>query len=313
MPKKTLDNLLEPVTLAITELSNKLSLTVHFAPDGIDSVTFTTSNISRPGLFLAGFHNYFAFDRIQLIGEQESAYLKTLTAHDKEAALNSLLKREIPCVILSSGLKPSKELLAAAKKYSRIVLGSDARSTSLLSQLSLFLTEALAPVTRQHGVLADIYGVGVLVIGKSGVGKSETVLELLKNGHRLVADDSVYIKRIGNRLVGSSPESIRHLMEVRGIGLINVSLMYGAGAVLDEQQIDLIIALEEFDKVKDYNRLGDMEETFNILELPVPMNTIPVKTGRNVAVILEVAARNYRLKESGHDALALVKSRLGIG
>jgi len=287
----------------IAEFSKRLSLFSHYLPKGKKTIHIATSNISRPGLFLAGFYDYFAFDRVQVIGEQETAFLNTLTVDKRAAVLDKLFAKDIPCVILSSGLKPSKEMLEAAKKHDRVLLGSSSRSTIVFNELSVFFAHVLAPTTRCHGVLVDIYGVGVLIMGKSGVGKSETVLELLQRTHRLVADDAVDIKKIGTRLVGTSPESIRHFLEVRGIGVIDISLMYGAGAVVDEKEIDLVVKLEEWNPKTEYERLGAADEHYNILDIDVPMLTVPVKTGRNLAVILEVATRNYRLKTQGHNAL----------
>jgi len=302
----------ETKDVLIKDFCQKLNLSVLYQPQGSTHIHLSTCNISRPGLFLAGFYNHFAQDRVQVIGQQETEYLKTLTKQEREKAREEFFKQEFPCVILSSGLVPDKEALAIAKKHGRLLLGSKARSTILLSDLSLYLNETLAPSTRCHGVLADIYGIGVLIIGKSGVGKSETVLELLQRMHRLVADDAVDIKCVANRLIGSSPESIRHFTEVRGLGLIDISLMYGASAFVDEKQIDLVINLEEWDASKEYDRLGSYTATHKILDVELPMHTIPVKTGRNLAVILEVAARNYRLKAMGHDAFTELKNRLGM-
>jgi len=307
-----MDIQLEEKSVAIVDFCKSLSLSVHYAKKDATHIHFNTCNISRPGLFLSGFADYFASDRVQVIGEQETAYLNTLEIDERTKRINELFKREFPCVILSSGLKPSKEILAAAKKYERIVLGSTTRSTTVLSELSLFLTETLAPTVRVHGVLCDIYGVGVLIMGKSGVGKSETMLELLQRNHRLVADDAVDIKKIGTHLVGSSPDVIRHFLEVRGLGIIDISLLYGAGAFVDEKQIDLCVFLEEWDKNKDYDRLSSSEQTHSILDVKLPQHTIPVKTGRNLAVILEVAARNYRLKGMGFDAFEELKKRLKL-
>ena len=302
----------EEKQIAIADFCISLSLSVHYAPKGATHMLISTCNISRPGLFLAGFTDYFAQDRVQVIGEQETAYLTTLTPEKRYKRIGELFKRGFPCVILSSGLKPGDEMLSAAKKHGRVVLGSSARSTTVFSELSLFLTEALAPTVRIHGVLCDIYGVGVLIMGKSGVGKSETVLELLQRNHRLVADDAVDIKKIGTHLVGSSPDTIRHFLEVRGLGIIDISLLYGAGAFVDEKQVDLCVMLEEWDSKKDYDRLGEKSETYSILDIKLPQHTIPVKTGRNLAVILEVAARNYRLRGMGFDAFEELKKRLGM-
>ena len=302
----------EAKDISISEFCAKLKLSVHYAPKDLTHLHFTTCNISRPGLFLAGFTDYFAEDRVQVIGEQETAYLNTLTTAKRRARIMELFLYDFPCIIFSSGLEPDKEVISAAKRGERVVLGSTSRSTTVLSELSLFLTDALAPIIRCHGVLVDVYGVGMLITGKSGVGKSETVLELIQRNHRLVADDAVNIKRIGTRLVGSSPETIKHFLEVRGLGIIDISLMYGAGAFVDEKDVDLCINLEDWNPNKDYDRLGAAGETHSILDVKLPQHTIPVKTGRNLAVILEVAARNYRLKSMGFDAFEELKKRIGM-
>ena len=306
-----IQNLSETIVITIDEFCKKLSLVPIFTGTRTH-LHIHTSNISRPGLFLSGFHKYFACDRVQVIGEQETAYLNTLSVDKKSIALDALLAKDLPCVILSSGIEPCKSLLDSAKKHNRIVLTSNARSTVLFSELNLYLSELLAPCTRMHGVLLDVYGMGVLITGASGVGKSETTLELLGRNHQLVADDAVNIKRIGNRLVGTSPASIRHFMEVRGLGVIDISLMYGASSIVDSKDIDIVINLEDFDSTKEYDRLGAAIEYQTILEKQVPKQTIPVKSGRNVAVVIEVAVRNFRLKSTGHDALQDLMSRVGL-
>ena len=270
----------------------------------------STFNINRPGLQLAGYYEHFSAERVQIIGEMETAYLKTLPIEKRLAAVEMLFKYEFPCLVISTVLEPAEEIMQCAVKYDRVVLRSKLRSTMIMNELSIFLNELLAPNETIHGVLMDIYGVGTLLVGKSSIGKSETALELIQRNHRLVADDAVSIKRVSDRLIGSSPSIIRYFMEVRGIGIIDVKQMYGTGAVKLTKTIDMVVKLETWDEEKEYDRMGDVRETYTILDVELPMYTIPVKPGRNLAAILEVAARNHRLKDMGYDTLAELDSRI---
>lgn len=270
----------------------------------------STFNVNRPGLQFAGYYEHFSAERIQVIGEMETAYLKTLSPDTRMHVVEELFKHEFPCLVISTVLDPAPELMVCAEKYDRVVLRSTLRSTMLMNELSIFLNELLAPTETIHGVLMDLYGVGVLMVGKSSVGKSETALELIQRNHRLVADDAVSIKRISDRLVGTSPSIIRYFMEVRGIGIIDVRQMYGAGSVKLTKVIDIVVKLETWDEEKEYDRLGNVREYYTILDTKLPMYTIPVKPGRNLAVIMEVAARNHRLKDMGYDTLAELDNRM---
>lgn len=297
------------VDLNIDQLCAHMGLELIYKGEN-ENIHISTFNINRPGLQLAGYYQHFGVERVQVIGEQEMSYLNTLMPSGTYKALDRLFASNFPCVVISSGLKASDTMLELAKKYNRVILGSSLRTTMIMNELSIFLNEVLAPKETTHGVLMDLYGVGVLILGKSSVGKSETALELIQRSHRLVADDAVTIKRVSDRLVGSSPPIIRYFMEVRGIGIIDVKSMYGSGSVKNAIEIDLVIMLEEWDSKKEYNRLGNVVETHTILDVEVPMHTIPVKPGRNLAVILEVAARNLRLKSMGYDTLAELDSRM---
>ncbi len=275
-----------------------------------ETIHFSTFNINRPGLQLAGYYEHFGYERVQVVGEQEMSYLKKMKPEDRLKACETFLKYEIPCLVISTVLEPIPELMAAAEKYDRVVLRSSLRTTMIMNELSILLNELLAPTQTIHGVLMDLYGVGVLIIGNSSVGKSETALELIQRNHRLVADDAVTIKRVNDRLIGAAPSVIRCFMEVRGIGIIDIRAMYGAGAVKLTKMIDMVIKLEEWDPEKEYDRFGNVKEVHNIFDVELPMHTIPVKPGRNLAVILEVAARNYRLKSMGYDTLAELDNRI---
>ncbi|MDR2202169.1 MAG: HPr(Ser) kinase/phosphatase [Clostridiales bacterium] len=294
----------------IDEFCARLGLEALHA-GGKESIHFSTFNINRPGLQFAGFFEHFSAERVQVVGEQEMAYLKTLSDEARMNACEALFKHDFPCLVVSTVLEPVRELMLCAEKYNRVVLRSKLRTTMIMNELSIFLNELLAPTQTIHGVLMDLYGVGILIIGNSSIGKSETALELIQRNHRLIADDAVVIKRISDRLVGASPPVIRYFMEVRGIGIIDIRSMYGAGAVKLTKVIDMVVRLEEWDVTKEYDRLGNVKEAYNIFDVELPMHTVPVKPGRNLAVILEVAARNYRLKSMGYDTLTELEHRLG--
>jgi len=294
--------------ISIAEFCEHLGLSIIHGGSS-ETMHISTFNINRPGLQFAGFFEHFSSHRIQVIGEQEMAYLKKLKPSAREKAVEEFFRRDFPCVVFSSGIIPTGDILVHAEQYGRVVLSSPLRSTMIINELSIFLNELLAPKITIHAGLMDLYGVGVLIIGKSSVGKSETALELLQRMHRFVADDAVCIKRVSDRLVGASPPLIRYMMEVRGIGIIDVRSMYGAGSVRHSKEIDLVINLEAWDECKHCERAEDEGETYSILDVELPMHTIPVKPGRNLAVILEVAARNYRLKFMGYDAVTELDER----
>lgn len=275
-----------------------------------DTIHFSTFNINRPGLLLADYYEHFGYERVQILGEQETAYLKSMDAERRMRACTRLLSFDIPCLVICADLTPCDELMECARKFNRVVLSSHQRTTMFMNELSIYLNKLLAPTQTLHGVLMDLYGVGVLIIGKSSIGKSETALELIQRGHRLVADDAVCVKRVSDRLVGAAPAVIRYFMELRGVGIVDVRQMYGAGAIKLTTTIDMVVKLETWDEEKEYDRLGNVKESYNILEVELPMHTVPVKPGRNLAVIMEAAARNYRLKSLGFDTLAELDARM---
>ncbi|WP_379970455.1 HPr(Ser) kinase/phosphatase [Ectobacillus sp. sgz5001026] len=270
-----------------------------------------TSDLSRPGIEMAGFFTYYPSDRVQLLGKTEITFFNTLTAEQKKERMEALCTDETPCIIVTRGQEVPPELLLASQESNVPLLCSTQKTTRLASRLTNYLESKLAPTTAVHGVLVDIYGVGVMIMGSSGVGKSETALELVKRGHRLVADDSVEIRQEDeDTLVGSSPELIEHLLEIRGLGIINVMTLFGAGAVRNHKRISLAIHLELWDQNKNYDRLGLDEEKMKIIDTEITKITLPVRPGRNLAVIIEVAAMNFRLKRMGVNAAQQFSERL---
>ncbi|WLR50528.1 HPr(Ser) kinase/phosphatase [Bacillus tianshenii] len=271
----------------------------------------TTSDISRPGLEMAGYFTYYPAERLQLLGKTELSFFSRLNSSERKDRMDRLCTDITPGVFISRELDIPAELIEASKENDVPIMRSPYKTTRLSSMLTNYLESKLAPSTAIHGVLVDIYGVGVLITGKSGVGKSETALELVKRGHRLVADDCVEIRQEDQHtLTGNAPELIQHLLEIRGVGIINVMTLFGAGAIRNYKKISLVINLELWDHTKQYDRLGLEEEMMTIIDTNVPKLTIPVRPGRNLAVIIEVAAMNFRLKRMGVNAAEQFSNRL---
>ena len=280
-------------------------------PSPVESWDIRTPDLNRPGMQFCGFYEYFAFERPQVIGKVEMAYLEKLTSEKRTEVLETYFSFPIPCVIICRGLTPPKELTEIAEKKKVPLYRSLMVTTKFSASAINYLNRRLAPHITRHGVLLDVYGVGVLLSGKSGVGKSEAALELIKRGHQLVADDVVDICRIADdRLIGSCPEKVRHFMEIRGIGVIDIKAMYGIGAVSLSKTIDLMIELEVWDECKTYDRIGYDEHYIEIMGVKVPQLIMPIKPGRNLAIIVEVAARNHSLKRSGYNAARELMSEL---
>lgn len=295
--------------VSIDEFARRMELDIIYRGDN-EKIHFSTFNISRPGLQLAGYYKHFSAERVQVLGEMETAYLAQMAHGARRTACETLMQHPVPCIIITATQPPCGELLSAVKKYNRVLFGSKLRTTMFVNNLSLYLNELLAPSQTIHGVLMDIYGVGVLMIGESGIGKSETALSLIERGHMLVADDAVTITRVGDKLNGTSPDVIRYFMEVRGIGIIDVKAMYGAGAVQTEKTIDMVVRLEAWNDKAQYDRMGGEDEYYTVLGVKKPLSVIPVKPGRNLAVILEAAARTHRLNDLGFRASDELNERL---
>lgn len=289
-------------SVMLDKFASELNLEILYTGRGV--ITLSSMSVERPGLQLAGdFYTYFDPRRIIVLGLAEYEYLRTFSTEIRMQKLSKLFAfKELPCLILSRDLPVLPELLDAAKAVACPIFRSSKITTDLTSDLHIYLNRLLAPSTSEHGVLMEVFGVGILLTGKSGVGKSETAMELIKRGHRLIADDNVIIKEIANELYGTAPDIIRYFMELRGIGIINVKSMYGSGSVLDEKNIQLVIQLENWQQGKEYDRIGDEMSTTSYLGIKIPKLTIPVSPGRNLAIIIEIAARNYRLKSMGYDA-----------
>lgn len=300
-------------TVPLKKIIKEFSLETIYMPPSKEDMLIESADINRPGLNLTGFYEYFDNKRIQIMGLGEHAYLRELSDGQREARTNNLFELGFPCIVFARGLEIFPEVMRAAERYEIIVLRTQDATSSFMSGLIAFLNVELAPRITRHGVLIEIYGEGVLILGDSGVGKSEAAIELVKRGHRLVADDAVEIRRVSKvSLVGSSPENIRHFLELRGIGIINARRLFGMGSVKMTEKINMVVKLELWDPDKIYDRMGMEDEYTTILGIQVPSHTIPVKPGRNLAIILEVAAMNNRQKKMGYNAAQELMQNLGM-
>jgi HPr kinase/phosphorylase len=296
--------------LRVHKLVNRMNLDVVAGEAGLNRV-IQVADLHRPGMEIAGYFDYYPAERVQILGKTELTFFQTLSDEQKQERIARMISDVTPCFVISRGQDIPEELLTKAEEASVPVLRSPLTTTILASRLTNFLENELAPTTTIHGVLVDVYGVGVLITGSSGIGKSETALELVKRGHRLVADDAVEIRQTAdNQLYGSAPDLIKHLLEIRGIGIINVMTLFGAGAVRNVKKISIVMALENWQQDKQYDRIGLDEEKTQIIDTEIPLLTIPVRPGRNLAVIIEVAAMNYRLKGMGYNAAQQFTSKL---
>ena len=299
------------MTVTVKMLVDKLKLKVVYGNEELLAKAITTADISRPGLEMTGYFDYYSPERLQLVGMKEWSYLKTMTANNRYSVFANIFREETPAVVVARGLEIPEEMLQAAKENGVAVLQGRNSTSSLSGDMSWYLNSQLAERTSVHGVLVDIYGMGVLIQGDSGIGKSETALELVKRGHRLVADDrvDVYAKDEGT-LWGEPAEILLHLLEIRGVGIIDVMSLYGASAVRNSSQVQLCIYLENFENDEVFDRLGNSNEEIELQGVKIPRIRIPVKTGRNVSVVIEAAAMNYRAKQMGYDATKTFKDRL---
>lgn len=299
------------MAVSVQDLLDKIHFHVIYSTETALQKEITTSEIMRPGLEMAGYFDYFTPERIQLFGMKEWSYMMTVVGDNRYDLLKKVMAKETPVVIVARNLEIPSEMVAAAKKSDIVLLQSREATSRLNSVLTSFLDERLAERTTVHGVLMDIFGVGVLIQGASGIGKSETGLELVKRGHRLVADDRVDVfQRDAFTLSGEPAEILRNMIEIRGVGIIDVMSLFGAGAVKDSTDIDMAIYLEYYDKEKAFDRLGNAPTIVEFSNVEVPQTRIPVKTGRNVSVIVEAAVMNFRAKQMGFDATKTFEDRL---
>lgn len=300
-------------SVPLAKVIKEAMLEIIHAPQDPETVMVTSSEVNRPGLALAGYFDYFSGDRIQIIGKSESGFIEDLPEEVRNARLEELVSHKPPAIILTRSLPVPPELLALCEKHQVTLLRSADSTSGLLAVLIAFLNVELAPRITRHGVLIEVYGEGILLVGDSGVGKSETAIELVKRGHRLIADDAVEIRRVSAKtLVGSAPDNIRHFIELRGIGIVNARRIFGMGAVKVTEKIDLVIQMEPWDNEKVYDRMGLESETMDLLGIKLPQLTIPVKPGRNLAIIIEVAAMNNRQKKMGYNAAQELMRNLGM-
>lgn len=300
---------MQEFSVELGKIIEEFKLESVYVPD--EKVLVKKADVNRPGLQIAGFFDYFDSNRIQIFGMVENTYLSDMSPEKRYKNMKALFETHIPAAIFTRNSTIHPEVLALAREYQIPLLRTVSSTSTFMSALIAFLNVELAPRITRHGVLVEVYGEGILILGESGVGKSETAVELMKRGHRLVADDAVEIKKTSSKaLVGSSPEIIRHFIEIRGIGIVDVKKIFGMGAVKDTEKIDLVIHLEHWQNGKQYDRLGLVDEYTNILGIDIPSLTIPVRPGRNLAIILEVAAMNNRQRRMGYNSAEELNKRI---
>lgn len=298
------------MSISVEELIKENDFEVIHQADNTRNVHLYSSEFNRPGLQLCGFYTKFVPDRIQIIGGAEWWYLEGLDPKVRAMRLKALFAHKITVMIVTRNQRIFPEMLMYAKEDNCTILRTPDSTSRAVNKLITYLERALAPSIRRHGILLDIYGVGVLITGESGIGKSETALDLIANGHKLIADDSVLIRKLDNRLIGTSPKITRHFMEIRGIGIIDVERLFGIGCIMEEKEVELVIELTPWDDFADYNRLGIEDEKIEILNKSVPVMEIPMRTGRNMSMIIEIATRNFKQKEMGYNAALALNQRV---
>ena len=301
-------------TISLDRIIKEFSLETIYLPENAENILVSSTETNRPGLQMAGYYEYFDDRRIQILGISEVSFLKRFTYEKAKSRMDDFFSQKPVAVIVARGLEVEDYYAETAKEYGVPLLRTTESTSDFTAALIAFLSLHLAPRVTRHGVLVEVYGEGILLLGESGVGKSETAIELVKRGHRLIADDAVEIRKVSSKsLVGSAPDNIRHFIELRGIGIINASRIFGVGAVKLTEKIDLVVHLEQWDINKVYDRMGLDNQTTELLGLNIPSLTIPVKPGRNLAVIIEVAAMNSRQKKLGYNAAEDLLNRLGMG
>ena len=295
--------MIDTYSVLLSKLVQEFHLDVAYAATDFSSIRITVEDVARPGLQLAGYFDHYEPMRLQVMGNVEMSYVTRLSPGERTAIFDRLFSYKFPALLIARGIAPHEEMLDMAKKHNITILRTNEATSAIVSSIITYLKGVLAPRITRHGVLVEVYGEGILLIGDSGIGKSEAAVELLKRGHRLIADDAVEIRKIStDSLVGTAPELIRNYIELRGIGIINVAKLYGMGAVKLENEINLVVNIVAWNTQEAYDRLGLEEQYTEILGVKVPMYTIPITPGRNLAVILEVAAMNNRQRKMGYNA-----------
>ena len=308
-----LEEITRDFSFPIKKMVEEFKLETIYMPEGGENALISNNDTNRPGLQFAGFYEYFDNTRIQVMGKMETAYLAGLDSELRKKRISDLLSYHFPALVITRNEDVFPEMLEMAPDFQIPIFRTEENTSVFIAKLMAFLNLQLAPRITRHGVLIEIYGEGVLILGESGVGKSETAIELVKRGHRLIADDAVEILKASNiTLVGSSPDNIRHFLELRGIGIINARQLFGIGAVKTSEKIDMVVEMELWNPEKTYDRMGVDTHYMTILGVKVPLLNIPVKPGRNLAVILEVAAMNNRQKKMGYNAAKDLLRQLGI-
>lgn len=297
----------------LSKVEKDLGLEQLFVPENYSEIVVESLDVNRPGLQLSGFYEYFDATRMQIMGNAEIAFLLECPGDERMEKIDRFFSEKPVAVVITRNIQYVGEVVEGAKKHGVPIFRTEERTSAFVSSLIAYLSVELAPRITRHGVLVEIYGEGILILGESGVGKSETAVELVKRGHRLIADDAVLIKKVsGKTLVGQAPENIRHFLELRGIGIVNARRIFGMGSIKMTEKIDMVINLEPWDSNKTYDRMGIEEEFTEIIGIKIPSLTIPVKPGRNLAVILEVAAMNNRQKKMGYNAAQELMDNLGM-
>ena len=304
---------MQQFSVSLKKIAEQLRLETAYSPTDLENIPIYTMDVNRPGLLLTGYDEYFEPTRIQICGNAEMNYLKCLPEDERRSHVHTLFAMKPPAVVITRNLPVLDEMLEFAKEYEVPILCTGENTSAMMSNLISILSVEVAPRITRHGVFVEVYGEGILILGDSGVGKSETAVELVKRGHRLIADDAVELRRVSNRsIVGTSPENIRHFIELRGVGIVNVARVFGVGAVKVSEKVDLVVEREPWDKTKAYNRTGLENETMDVLGVELPYTVIPVMPGRNLAVIIEAAAINNRQKKMGYNAARELMQRLGL-
>lgn len=295
----------------LQKIINEQKLEVLYTPEDPGTIMISSTDVNRPGLALAGFFDHFDARRIQLIGNAESLYLKQMTEEVRRERITAFLQQNPPAIIYTDENKPDEQMMELAEYFEIPVFATDDKTSDFMAALIAYLHVQLAPQITRHGVLVEVYGEGILITGDSGVGKSETAIELIKRGHRFIADDAVELRKVSAKaIVGRAPEILKHIIELRGIGIVDVRRLFGMGAVKETEKVDMIINLEPWVQGKMYDRLGLDTEYTDIMGIRIPSLTIPVKPGRNLAVILEIAAMNSRQKRMGYNTAEEFNARL---